>query len=78
MMKFDRERFMNVFIATLYGMIIWLSVMAYCIIVGGPLLKVTLWGPVIVSGFVMVVLAMDYGLTGAVKAFRRRYRKAVN
>lgn len=69
---------MNVFIALLYGMTIWLSVMAYCIIVDAPLLRVVLLGPVIVSGFVAFLMSLDYAIDGVIRTLRRRYGKAAN
>jgi hypothetical protein len=64
------ENFMHVVIATLYGFIIFLSVLAYCVIASGPVGLVLAFGPLIISGAVAVILTLDLALMGLVWAWR--------
>jgi hypothetical protein len=51
---------MHVLIAGLYATIIWLSLLAYMLIVGLHPGWVLLLGPVIISGVIAVLLALDF------------------
>lgn len=50
---------MHIVIATLYGLVCWLSLLAYAVIVGGPWVRVLVLGPLIVSGVIFVAIAAD-------------------
>ncbi len=50
---------MHILIATLYAIIIWLSLMAYTAIVGGFWLVGLIAGPVIISALVVGLIAAD-------------------
>ena len=50
---------MNVLIAALYAVIIWLSLMAYLVIIDGPWLWALFASPFIISGVIVALLALD-------------------
>lgn len=50
---------MHVLIATLYAAIIWLSLLAYTIIIGGFWVVIAVTGPFIISAVVIGLLALD-------------------
>lgn len=66
---------MHIVIATLYGLVCWISLLAYVVIVGGPWLRVLVLGPFVVSGVIMVTIAADVALTWIFKRVRRRDQK---
>lgn len=69
---------MNVFIAGLYAVTVWLSAVAYCAITGGDLRLVVVLAPVIVSGMIIAILALDLlidVLCRGVVSFRSRRRR---
>lgn len=62
-------------IATLYGMVIYLAALLYCLIAAPDLfLMVTLCGPVIISGTVAVLVTLD-AIWCAATARRRTARR---
>jgi membrane protein DedA with SNARE-associated domain len=63
---------MHIVIATLYGLVVWVALLAYAVIVGGPWGKVLAFGPLVVSGIIAVVIAADMALAWIIKRFRRR------
>ena len=62
---------MHVVIATLYGITIYLSVLAYIIIIDGPLVAFLGLAPVIVSGAIVALFALDLAVRGVGWAWRR-------
>lgn len=50
---------MHILIASLYAIIIWLSLMAYTVIVGGFWLVALIAGPLIISALVIGLIAAD-------------------
>ena len=58
---------MHVVLAALYGLTIWAALLAYCAILGRPLFWPVVLGPVVISGAVVVLSALDF----AVSAFSR-------
>lgn len=50
---------MHIVIATLYAVIIWLSLMAYTVIIGGFWLVALIAGPLIISALVVGLIAAD-------------------
>ncbi len=50
---------MHILIATLYAIVIWLSLMAYTLILGGYWLVALIGGPIIISALVVGLLAAD-------------------
>lgn len=65
---------MHCVIAILYGFTIWLSCLAYAVIVGGRWGAVFCMAPLIVSGASAVLLTVDLATCGLVRAWRA-YRK---
>ena len=62
---------MNIFIAVLYGLTMWLSTLSYYLIAGGPWGIVLIAAPWIVSGAAAFILLLDlvvWWLTGLLKA----------
>lgn len=57
--------FMNVVISGLYAVIIWLSLMAYLVIIDGPWLWALFASPFIISGVIVALLALDAAVRGA-------------
>ena len=50
---------MHIVIATLYSIIIWLSLLSYTIIVGGFWIVALVAGPFIISAIVIGLIALD-------------------
>jgi hypothetical protein len=48
-----------VLIAGLYAVTLWLALLAYCVILGASVLPVLLLAPVLISGFVALLLGLD-------------------
>lgn len=65
------RHFMHVLIAGLYACIIWLSVLAYCIILNGPVLVFLALSPVIISGAIAVIITLDFAVRGIGWTLRR-------
>jgi len=64
---------MHIVIATLYSVILWLSLMAYMAIVGLHWGFVLALGPVVISGFAAVLLALDIALDPLWPILARRW-----
>ncbi len=64
---------MHAVIAALYGVILWLSTLAYLLIVGGPVMPVLLLGPVVVSGLTVALLVLDLALEPLWPILARRW-----
>lgn len=65
---------MHVVIALIYGFTSWLSAMAYAIIARPDIFAVAFFcGPLIVSGSMIVLFALDCGLSLALRALRARF-----
>lgn len=62
---------MHCLIAILYAAIIWLSCLAYALIVGGRWGLVLAFTPFIVSGAAAAILTLDALLSVVIEAFRR-------
>lgn len=63
---------MHILIATLYGTLIWLSLMAYTAILGGFWLVGLIAGPLIISALVLGLLAADALVARVQTRFGRR------
>lgn len=53
---------MHVLIAFIYGGTIWLAVLAYALITNGPSGYIALAGPLIISGGMLLIWALDYAV----------------
>ena len=62
---------MHVLIAGLYAVTIWLSALAYVIIVGGSLLTFLVWSPFIISGAIVALVVLDLAVRGVGWTWRR-------
>lgn len=62
----------HIVIATLYGLVAWVSLLAYTVIVGGPWGCVLALGPFIVSGIICAAIAIDMALAWIRGLWRRR------
>lgn len=62
---------MHVLIATLYAIVIWLSLLAYTIIIGGFWVVIAVTGPFIISAVVIGLLALDLLVARVVRMLRR-------
>jgi hypothetical protein len=62
---------MHVFVAGLYGLTIWVSLLAFTAIVRADLWLVFCLGPVVVSGSMLALWALDAGLTVLLASWRR-------
>lgn len=63
---------MHILIATLYAIVIWLSLLSYTIIVGGFWLVALIAGPIIISALVIGLIAMDILIYRTSKRFSRK------
>jgi hypothetical protein len=68
-----REDFMNVVIAALYGLIVWLSLLAFAVIVRAEWHLVIWWGPVIVCAAMVFLWVADYVVWRAITALSARW-----
>lgn len=64
---------MHIIIAGLYAAILWLSVLAYTVIVGLHPFWVLLLGPVIISGLIAALIGLDLLLSPARPFIARRW-----
>ena len=55
---------MHILISGLYACIIWLSGLAYCVIVNGPVFKYLVLSPFIISGVILAILVLDLMVSG--------------
>lgn len=62
---------MHVFIAAMYGAIVWLAGLAYCVIIGLPLFAYLLVSPFVISGVAAAILTLDLLAWSLAKAWRR-------
>lgn len=67
---------MHIVIAGLYAVIIWLSILAYTIILDGFWLVVAIAGPIIVSALLVGLIALDHIVQRLADRFRLRERIA--
>lgn len=67
----------HILIATLYSVIIWLSLLSYTMIVGGFWLVALIAGPVIISALVIGLIAADILVCRVSRRFGRRVTKPV-
>lgn len=78
--RFFGDEAMHCVIAILYGFIIWFSVLAYVLIVGGSLTIPLLVAPFIISGaalfIILVDLAMFFARAAITKLFKSRAANA--
>lgn len=63
---------MNVFIAGLYAVVLWLSAFLYLSITGKPTFWFLLSSPLFISGLTIAICAFDYGVQGIRSVLRRR------
>lgn len=63
---------MHVLIAVLYAVILWLSLLAYLIIIDGPWNLALAFAPFIISGGVVALLLLDAALWGVRWLWRNR------
>lgn len=63
---------MHILIATLYAIVIWLSLLSYTIIVGGFWLVALIAGPIIISALVIGLIAADILICRLAKRFARK------
>lgn len=71
------ETKLHILIATLYSIVLWLSLLAYTLIVGGFWLVALIAGPIIISSFVIGLLAADMLIARLEKRFGWRTVKPV-
>lgn len=69
---------MHVLIAGLYACVIYLSLLAYIIIIGGPLLTFLLASPILISAAIVFIFALDYAVRGVTWALKRWRRAQAN
>ena len=50
---------MHIVILWLYAVTLWLALLAYCVILGASVLPVLLLSPVLISGFIGLLVALD-------------------
>lgn len=62
---------MHVLIAGLYACTIYLASLLYVIIIDGPLLAFILASPLVISGAIVAIFALDYAVRGVTWAWRR-------
>lgn len=63
---------MHIVIASLYSIIIWLSLLAYTIIVGGFWIVALVAGPFIISAIVIGLIALDMLVARLARWFSRK------
>lgn len=63
---------MHILIATLYAIIIWLSLLAYTVIIGGFWLVALMVGPFIISALVIGLIAADMLIARISRWFTRK------
>jgi hypothetical protein len=68
----DGVALVHVLIACLYAVTLWLSLLAYLIIIEGPWLFALLAGPLLISGGVVALLLLDAALWGVRWLWRSR------
>ena len=68
---------MHVLIAGLYGATLYLSLLAYILIIDGPILTFLMLSPVIISAAIAGLLALDMSVRGVSWAWKR-WRPARN
>lgn len=56
---------MHIVISCLYAVVVWLSLMAYLVIVDGPWLWGLFASPFVVSGVIAALLVLDAAVRGA-------------
>ena len=69
---------MHVVIAVLYGVTIYFSVLAYILITDGPLVTFLGLAPVIISGAIVALFALDLAVRGVGWAWRRWRQVSAN
>jgi len=57
---------MHVIVAGAYAVVIWLSVMAYCLMFGVPFLFFLAFSPIVISASMIAVIATSYAVRGLV------------
>lgn len=62
---------MHIVISGLYAVIVWLSLLAYMVIIEGPILRFLAWTPLFISGAMVAITVLDFGVRGACVAWRR-------
>lgn len=66
---------MHILIATLYAIVIWLSLLSYTVILGGFWLVALIAGPIIISALVIGLIAADMLIYRVSKRFSRKRPK---
>lgn len=61
---------MHVLIAGLYACLLWLSLMAYLVIVDGPWVPALILSPVIISGAILALIVLEALVAGATATWR--------
>lgn len=69
---------MHVLIAGLYAVTIWLSALAYVLIVGAPLFTFLVWSPFVISGAIVALIVLDLAVRGVSWTWRRWRPARVN
>ena len=62
----------HVLIAGLYACLLWLSLMAYLLIVDGPWVPALILSPVLISGAILVLILLEALVSGALWLWRSR------
>lgn len=52
--------FMHVVVAVLYAVVLWVSAVAYEVVVGGPVFGVVMLAPVVISGVAAVAMCLGF------------------
>lgn len=62
---------MHVLIAGLYAVIIWLALLAYVVIVKGPMIKFLVLSPFVISGSIAAIITLDLVVRGVCWMWQR-------
>ena len=63
---------MHVVLTILYGVTVWLSLIAYALITGVSITAIVIGGPVVISGSIATILTLDYLFSKLSKIIVRR------
>lgn len=65
---------MHLVLAIVYGLTLWFAALAYTLILRGPVGWVLVAGPFIVSGAIVVLLALDIALDALVRKAKQWFQ----
>lgn len=74
----DGVALVHVLIACLYAVTLWLSLLAYLLIIEGPWMLAVVLCPLIISSLVLLLLLMEFSVNGLIvlcKSFPSRMRR---